>query len=149
MLVFPKSYFIKIRSKIILIFFLGFSFFPLSYSYALPISTKRNQPKTKSFLPDQVQSSLPCYSFSFQINLSAIAEMVNFLFWRDLLTLKKMGEGGNLFHTLVFLKLYFLESDFSPDFLWILILLQVTFFLKISLKLIKLFKRYENFRLHF
>ena len=45
----------------------------------------------------------------------------------------------------VFLKLCFLERGCNPDFLWLVILSQVRFFLKISLNFIELFRRYIFF----
>ena len=66
------------------------------------------------------------------------------------LTLKRLAEKGvNLTPPVVFLKLCFLERGYSPDFLERSTLLEVTFSLKISLKFIKLFRRYEDFPVSF
>ena len=45
----------------------------------------------------------------------------------------------------VFLKFWFLERRYSPDFFWISSLSQLTFFMTISLKFLMLFRRYQEF----
>ena len=64
-----------------------------------------------------------------------------------LLALKRLGCQFDA--PVVFPKLCFLERGWSSDFLWLLILSQITFFLKISLKFIKYFRRHEDFFFNF
>ena len=55
---------------------------------------------------------------------------------------------SSCFYTLtpvVFPKIHLLERGRSPGFLWLLILLLVTSFLKIILKFLKSFRKYEGF----
>ena len=48
-------------------------------------------------------------------------------------------------HLVIFRKMHLQEWGSSPGFLWLLILLSVASFLKISLKFLKSFGRYEDF----
>ena len=61
---------------------------------------------------------------------------------------KSCSEAGQIDSpSVVFWKLHFLGRGWSPGFLWHLILLQDTFFLKILLKFLKTFERYDFFSL--
>ena len=61
------------------------------------------------------------------------------------LSLKNLGGGVNLTPLEVFPKIYTLEREWSPDLFWLLRLSQVISFLKYSLDLVTLFRRYEHF----
>ena len=57
---------------------------------------------------------------------------------------KRLGK-GQLNPTVVFSKMCLLKRGWNTGFLWLLILSEVTPFLKISLKILKLFRRYQDF----
>ena len=86
-------------------------------------------------------------TFNYFVNLSNtssfdIKVVVSFL---TLKRLRGRGDQFKLHPSVVFRKMYLLKRGWNPGFLWLLILSSVTSFLKISLKLLKSFRNYEEF----